>query len=105
MLKEPLSDTKKRIVRVSIIAITIVLIIVTTLNVGLLGKNITYTVRLTPPSLMPQLDDAYVYYYSQIVVVILGMFLILSLAANNYIAFRINKKKFKINMGMPFPYT
>lgn len=93
---EPLSDRAKRWVKWSTIVNTIVLVIVTTLTIGFIGKNITYTVRLTPPSQQQQLDEAYIYYFSQVSIVALGLMLNIAVLGNSYAAFNIRKKRFRV---------
>lgn len=96
---EPLSDRAKRIVKWSVIGLTTVLVIVTTLSMGLIGKNITYTVRLMPPSQRQDLDNAYVYYFSQISILGFGLLLNVSLLANGYVSFYMSKRRFRINLS------
>lgn len=96
---EPLSDRAKKLVKWSLISVTVALVVVTTLAVGLVGKNITYTARLTPPAQRAQLDEASVYYYSQISLLALGLLFNLALLANGYVAFTMNRRKFRINIG------
>ena len=96
---EPLSGRAKILVKWSTILVTVVLVIVTTLAVGLVGKNITYTARLTPPSQRQYLDDAFTYYYSQISMIALGLMLNISLVVNSYVALYMSKRRFRINLS------
>lgn len=99
-MKEPLPDKTKKYLRWSFYIITPILIIINSLSLGLIGKNITYTSRLTPPSLSPQLSTASIYLYSQVSFLILGLLFNLSLLSNSYATFKLKKKLFRVNLGI-----
>lgn len=94
--KFKLSEKQLKLFKISLLAGTSALLLLSALTIGYLSKNLTYTSRFTPPSMLSLLASNSIYSYSQVFILVANVLFIASAGLQCYSAFKLKSKIFKI---------
>ena len=97
--KFKLQEKNLKICKILLLVTTAIVILVCSLTMGYISKNLTYTHRFTPPSMQSLLQNNYIYYYSQVLIIIINLLLMFSTLFQCFTSFKLKSKIFNLSLA------